>query len=83
MFRSTYFCQECPTCGRSLQIRVEYLGKRVTCQHCHGQLCAADPANHPVDCAHSSESLSLLQRADKLLRSAERNTANARLPQPR
>ena len=23
----TYFVQECPTCGRSLQVRVEYLGK--------------------------------------------------------
>ena len=81
MFRSTYFSQECPTCGRSLQIRVEYLGKRVTCQHCHGQLCAADPANHPVDCAHSCESL--VQRVDKLLRSADRSSANARSPQRR
>ena len=26
-----YFIQECPTCGRSLQIRVGYLGKQVVC----------------------------------------------------
>jgi hypothetical protein len=29
MSSSTYFVQECPICGRQLQIRVEYLGKRV------------------------------------------------------
>ncbi len=32
MSNPTYFVQECPTCGRRLQIRVEYLGKRVVCQ---------------------------------------------------
>ena len=40
----TYYVQECPTCGRRLQIRVEYLGRRVVCQHCQGSLIAADPA---------------------------------------
>lgn len=40
----TYFLQECPTCGRKLQIRVEYLGRWVVCQHCHGQLQAQDDA---------------------------------------
>ena len=34
MSRSTYFVQECPTCGRNLQVRVQYLGKQVVCQHC-------------------------------------------------
>ena len=29
MSKATYFVQECPTCGRDLEIRVEYLGKRV------------------------------------------------------
>ena len=44
MSNATYFVQECPTCGRRLQIRVEYLGRRVVCQHCQGALIAADPA---------------------------------------
>jgi hypothetical protein len=57
MSPSTYFVQECPTCGRRLHIRVEYLGRRVVCQHCHGALIAADPVlqprahrydNHPI-----------------------------------
>jgi hypothetical protein len=47
MSPSTYFVQECPTCGRRLHIRVEYLGRRVVCQHCHGALIAADPVLKP------------------------------------
>jgi uncharacterized Zn finger protein len=30
----TYFLSECPTCARKLEIRVELLGKRVSCQSC-------------------------------------------------
>jgi len=29
-----YFVQGCPTCGRKVQIRLDYLGKYVTCHHC-------------------------------------------------
>ncbi len=43
---ATYFVQECPTCGRRLQIRLEYLGKRVVCQHCQGTFAAADASAH-------------------------------------
>jgi hypothetical protein len=68
MSNPTYFVQECPTCGRRLQIRVEYLGRRVVCQHCQGQLTAADPANPRCDCAESADAL--LRRADELLESA-------------
>jgi ribosomal protein L37AE/L43A len=35
-----YFIQECPTCGRRLQVRVIYLGKRVACHHCGAQVAA-------------------------------------------
>ena len=49
---TTYFVQECPTCGRRLQIRVEHLGKRVACQHCQGTFVAAESssceANRPI-----------------------------------
>jgi RNase P subunit RPR2 len=71
-----YFVQECPTCGRRLQIRVEYLGKRVVCQHCQGQLVAMDPSTVRRDRAQSSQAL--LQRADELLESM-----TPRRPQPR
>ena len=65
MSRSTYFVQECPTCGRSLQVRVEYLGRRVVCQHCHGRFEACDPASAMEPLSDSGSSL--LQRADQLL----------------
>lgn len=60
-----YFVQECPTCGRRLQIRVEYLGKRVVCQHCQGHLIAADSANSRCDGGEPNNAL--LRRADELL----------------
>ena len=67
MSRSTYFVQECPTCGRSLQVRIEYLGRQVVCQHCHGRFEACDPAN-----AIKGSSGDLLRRADELLESSTR-----------
>ena len=67
MPRSTYFVQECPTCGRNLQVRVEYLGKLVVCQHCGARFEACQPgsAAYPPP----SSSLSLLERAEQLLQS--------------
>jgi len=67
MSNATYFIQECPTCGRRLQIRVEYLGRKVACRHCQGHLLAADPANVRIDPAQSNNML--LRRADELLES--------------
>lgn len=72
MAEATYFVQECPTCGRSLRIRVEYLGRRLVCQHCHGALVASDRQTPP------RLGVDLLQRASELLELAER-----RLPRPR
>jgi hypothetical protein len=64
MSRSTYFVQECPTCGRSLHVRVEYLGRQVVCQHCQGSFEACDPASSlPL----RKSGINLLQRADQLL----------------
>ena len=76
MSNPTYFVQECPTCGRQLQIRVEYLGRRVVCQHCQGHLIAADPAN--ARCGSTQGGNALLRRADELLESMA-----VRRPQPR
>ena len=65
MSNPLYFIQECPTCGRSLHIRVAYLGRRVACQHCEGQFVACDPAS----AAHqpSESGMGLLKRAEELL----------------
>jgi hypothetical protein len=76
MSHPTYFVQECPTCGRQLQIRVEHLGRRVVCQHCQGRLIAADPANTRCDGAEPQDAL--IRRANELLESVTN-----RKPQPR
>ncbi|MEN1682186.1 MAG: response regulator [Planctomycetota bacterium] len=68
---STYFVQECPTCGRNLQVRVEYLGKKVVCQHCSAKFRATEPGSEKGPAAMGNSSLSLLERADELLQSAE------------
>ena len=68
MPRSTYFVQECRTCGRNLQVRVEYLGKEVECQHCHARFAACEPGSAAY--SDSEPELSLLERAEQLLQSA-------------
>jgi len=65
MSGSTYFLQECPTCGRDLQIRVEHLGKEVVCQHCHARFESCEPGSAAYPPSQSG--LSLLRRADELL----------------
>lgn len=66
MSTPTYFVQECPTCGRRLEVRIEYLGKRVVCQHCHGKFLASDQSGAD----ETSESGILLRRAEELLQLA-------------
>lgn len=80
MSNPTYFVQECPTCGRSLQIRVEYLGRRVVCQHCQGLLTAADPTMR-TDCGESKKSM--LRRAEELLAAVSQQKIHSRTPHPR
>lgn len=62
MPRSIYFVQECPTCGRSLEIRVEYLGRSVMCQHCHGKFVASEPTEESA-----LTDSAVLRRANELL----------------
>lgn len=66
MLRATYYTLECPTCGRRVQVRVEYLGKQVACQHCRGEFRAYDPDNVPAEMA-----LPLVARAEALLASTD------------
>jgi hypothetical protein len=81
MSSSTYFSQGCPTCGRNLLIRVEYLGKKLVCQHCRGELYARDPASARIDeTAYYRDSL---RRADELIASVDRRCAQLRESSPR
>ena len=74
MSKATYFVQECPTCGRNLEIRVEYLGKKVACQHCRGQFLATD-----VQAPASLSDSALMRRAEELLEIASKRTAPSQM----
>ncbi len=67
MYGSVYFNQECPTCGRRLRIRVDFLGRVVACQHCKRSFQALDNTNANIRII--DEGSDLLKRADELLAS--------------
>ena len=69
MSRATFFLRDCPTCGRRLQVRVEYLGRTVRCKHCEALFEADDPS-HPRPTQDASRE-SLMDRANQLLASYE------------
>lgn len=74
MPRSTYYVQECPTCGRNLQVRVEYLGRLIVCQHCGARFeaCQSDGLD-PLP----SQS-ALMQRAEELISASESQISSRR-----
>jgi hypothetical protein len=41
-----YFTQECPVCGRRMQVRIELLGKQIACGHCAAVTVARDNSDH-------------------------------------
>jgi hypothetical protein len=59
----TFFVQECPICGRNLEVRVTYLGRNVVCQHCGGSFTASDGS---VELSPEDSGL-LLLRVEELL----------------
>ncbi len=65
MSKPVYFMQECPTCGRALEIRVALLGKQVVCQHCLAEFEACDPMSRRYHCHSAADEL--LHRAEELL----------------
>lgn len=69
---SVYYVQPCPACGRTLQVRVDYLGKGVSCRHCNATFVAQQQSRAP---SPSESGVALLDRADELLRAIERRKA--------
>lgn len=82
MSKPAYFVQECPVCGRPLQIRVEYLGRRLTCDHCGGLFIAAE-ARESDPQKNNSPSDDLVHRADALLQQSSMRLSRSHLPAPR
>ena len=73
-----YFDQECPTCGRRLRIRVEYLGKPVACQHCQGTFLAVESSGARGGAVDQGSPL--LRRANELLDSVAQRQLSGRPP---
>ena len=69
MATTTYFLQACPTCGRSLRVRFEYLGQQVVCKHCRGQFQACDTRDEGS--SSTDVGSDILRRADELLDSVK------------
>ncbi len=76
MSRPMYFVQQCPVCGRGLQVRLELLGKQVTCRHCGGAFVSRDPAMGMRE--PSIADSDLVTRANDLLTSAENHRLRPR-----
>ena len=66
MSKATFYVQECPTCGRRLQVRVDYLGKAIGCEHCHAVFEASDPSSQSRS-ATARSSTDLLARINRLI----------------
>ncbi|HOM16391.1 MAG TPA: hypothetical protein PK777_10385 [Thermoguttaceae bacterium] len=79
MSGSIYFVQECPICGRKLNIRIQYLGRQVVCQHCRGQFLAQDPTN----VGPHSHWEDVLRRAQELLENTQQSEPENRFRHPR
>jgi hypothetical protein len=60
---------------------VEYLGRKVVCQHCRGQFIACDPASRRS--SEISPTDALMQRAEELLRHASQCEDRLRYLHPR
>ena len=74
MASTVYFVQNCPACGRSLQVKIAYLGKGVECQHCKAEFVASQQvaSQQTEEEVKASESgLALLDRADELLKAVQ------------
>jgi len=66
MPQTTFFVKACPTCGRKLQVRVEYLGREMVCNHCGGDF-VADDTHELFPAGDDDSSEGILLRADELL----------------
>ncbi|MCA9177719.1 MAG: hypothetical protein KDB14_24805 [Planctomycetales bacterium] len=52
-----HFVQQCPTCGRRLHILLDYMGRRLSCEHCGGTFTAGVDAPSPGDAIHRATQL--------------------------
>ena len=71
MVGSSHFVKSCPTCGRTLQVQVRYMGREVTCGHCHGRFLAFHDDLARDESAGLGRNRDVMQRAKELLNSLD------------
>jgi DNA-directed RNA polymerase subunit RPC12/RpoP len=49
---ATYYIQICPTCGRRLEIKIEYIRLEVSCYHCRARFIAENLRSQPIFALH-------------------------------
>jgi hypothetical protein len=62
MAAGTYFIRSCPTCGRTLEVRVELLNRPVECLHCHGTFVASETEERSVSDKRIEQALARTQQ---------------------
>ncbi len=62
---ATTFTQDCPICGRRVEVSADHRKLTITCPHCHGAFLAHEPPTRDGKPHDRPESLML--RADRLL----------------
>lgn len=77
MNRATFFVQDCPICGRQLEVRLELLGRSAACPHCHGRFEARDGSGIGHD-SRGALQVDLMERADALLHMLDRQRPSTR-----
>ena len=64
MASGTCFVRACPTCGRSLEVRIELLGREVQCIHCGATFTAR---HEEIDHAEDKRIEQALARAQRYI----------------
>jgi hypothetical protein len=67
MSNSVRFAKSCPTCGRTLQVPVDMIGKEVCCHGCGASFCASLTENGRT--LNSYEGID--ERVDRLIQAAD------------
>jgi hypothetical protein len=52
-----FFHQDCPVCGRKMRIRIEWLGKQISCAHCNAVTVACDDTDVNAMLTHSPRNI--------------------------
>ncbi len=63
----------CPICGRPVEVKSEYVGRELACGHCQGHFVLSETCDGGLSTA-ATHGISLLERANRLLRWSGRRT---------